>query len=405
MKLEMTMRLALRALARNKMRSLLTTLGVVIGVAAVIMMQAVGQGATARVTGEIAGLGSNMLVVIPGSGDRGDFGGNMRGAPTFTLADLEAIRRDVPATRYVAGASSRSIRAVVGERNRTTSLQGVVGDFFALRGWQAERGRLLSDEDQRMAHKHCVIGRSVADDLFSGQDPVGAELRLHDTTCTVVGVTQAKGVSTFGQDQDDHVMMPHSTFARRIAGDDHLATLMVSALSEERTAEAKRQIEALMRERRRIRAGEEDNFSVRDLREIQDLLGSITGVLTTLLASVAAISLVVGGIGIMNIMLVSVTERTREIGVRLAVGARSSDILRQFLVEAVVLSSAGGLIGALLGTAGALGLSRALKVPFVFPAQGAALALVVSVLVGVIFGVVPARKAAGLRPIEALRYE
>ena len=250
-----------------------------------------------------------------------------------------------------------------------------------------------------------MIGHSVSDDLFGSQDPVGAEIRLHDLNCRVVGLMEAKGVSTFGQDQDDYVILPRSTFARRIAGDDHVGTIMVSAVSEERTDEAKAQIEALLRQRRRIREGEDDDFNVRDLREIQNILGSVTGVLTTLLASVAAISLVVGGIGIMNIMLVSVTERTREIGVRLAIGARSSDILRQFLVEAVVLSSAGGAIGILLGTAGAWALSRALGVPFMFPVQAAVVALVVSIVVGVVFGVFPARKASKLRPIEALRYE
>ena len=406
MRIDVTGALALKALARNKMRSLLTTLGVVIGVAAVIMMQAVGQGATARVTGEIAGLGSNMLIVIPGGANHGGgFGGNMRGAQLFTLDDVAAIRREVGAVSRAAAVSSRSIRAVLGEKNRSTTLWGATPEFFAVRGWTAERGRILNDDDEHQAQKNCVIGHSVSDDLFGNQDPVGAEIRLHDVNCRVVGLMEAKGVSTFGQDQDDYVILPRSTFARRIAGDDHVATVMVSAVSEERTDEAKAQIEALLRQRRRIREGEDDDFNVRDLREIQNILGSVTGVLTTLLASVAAISLVVGGIGIMNIMLVSVTERTREIGVRLAIGARSRDILRQFLVEAVVLSSAGGAIGIILGTAGAWALSRALGVPFMFPVQAAVVALVVSIVVGVVFGVFPARKASKLRPIEALRYE
>ncbi|WP_338089158.1 ABC transporter permease [Nannocystis pusilla] len=387
------------------MRSSLTTLGVVIGVAAVVMMQALGAGATARVTGEIAGLGSNMLIVLPGGAGHGAFGSNTRGAPLFTLADVDAITREVGAVRHVAGVSSRSIRAVVAENNRSTTLSGVTTGFFAVRGWSVERGRLLTEDDDRQSQKNCVIGHTVADDLFGGQDPIGAELRLHDLGCRVVGLLETKGVSTFGQDQDDFVAMPHTTYARRIGGDDHVGTLMVSAVSEERTDEAKAAIESLMRQRRRIRADEDDDFTVRDLREIQNILSSVTGVLTTLLASVAAISLVVGGIGIMNIMLVSVTERTREIGVRLAIGARSSDILSQFLVEAIVLSAAGGLVGAALGAVGALVLSRVLATPFVFPLEAAALALTVSVAVGVVFGVFPARKAARLRPIEALRYE
>jgi putative ABC transport system permease protein len=405
MKLHQTAALALRALARNKMRSLLTTLGVVIGVAAVTMMQAIGQGATARVTDEIAGLGSNMLIVVPGAAGQGPFGGGMRGAPLFVMDDLEAIRREVAAVRHIAGVSSRSLRAVVGENNRSTTLSGVTPEFFAVRGWDVERGRLLNDDDERQAQKVCVIGHTIAAELFGGQEPIGAELRLHELGCRVVGLMEAKGVSTFGQDQDDFVLMPHTTYARRIAGDDHVGVLMVSAVSEARTDEARAQIEGLMRQRRRIRAGEDDDFNVRDLREIQALLGSVTGVLTTLLASVAAISLVVGGIGIMNIMLVSVTERTREIGVRRAIGARARDILRQFLVEAVVLSGVGGAVGVVVGTAGAYGLSRAIAVPFVFPLGGAALALAVSFAVGVLFGVFPARKASRLRPIEALRYE
>ena len=250
-----------------------------------------------------------------------------------------------------------------------------------------------------------MIGHSVSEDLFGGQDPVGAEIRLHDLGCRVVGLMEAKGVSTFGQDQDDYVIMPRSTFARRIAGDDHIGTIMVSAVSEERTDEAKAQIEALLRQRRRIREGEDDDFNVRDLREIQNILGSVTGVLTTLLASVAAISLVVGGIGIMNIMLVSVTERTREIGLRMAVGARGGDILSQFLVEAVTLSSIGGLIGVAIGVVAAELVGQSAGWRIEIDTRAIVMAFGFAALVGVFFGYYPARKASRLEPIDALRYE
>jgi len=404
-KISDTLALALRALARNKMRSLLTTLGIVIGVAAVILMQAMGAGASARVGAEISSLGSNMLIVLPGGQDHGAFNGSMRSAPTFTRADLDAIRRECPDVRLAAAVSSRSMRVVAGERNYTTSLIGTTGDYFAIRDWHAASGRDLDDEDVRQSTKNCLVGHTVVTALFAGEDPLGAELRLHELTCSVVGVLATKGVSTFGQDQDNLVIMPHTTFARRIAGDQHVGMIMVSATSEAATDAAKAEIEALLRQRRRILADEADDFNVRDLREIQQVLGAVTGVLTALLAGVAAISLVVGGIGIMNIMLVSVTERTREIGVRRAIGARAGDILQQFIVEAVVLAALGGLLGLVVGVVGALIASRLLAVPLVLSPVSAAVAFAVSVVIGVVFGAFPARKASRLRPIEALRFE
>jgi putative ABC transport system permease protein len=400
-----TVTLALRALARNTMRSLLTTLGIVIGVAAVVLMQAMGEGASARISGEISSLGSHMLIVLPGGHERGGFGGGMRSAPLFTLADVEAIRRECPDVRRVAALSSRSMRAVVGERNHTTNLLGVTPEYFDIREWHAARGRDLDADDLRQSTKNCVVGHTVVAELFAGQDPVGEELRLHDMACRVVGVLSAKGVSTFGQDQDDFVLLPHTTFARRVAGDAHVGTIMVSSTSEARTDAAKSEIEQLLRQRRRILADEADDFNVRDLRELQQVLGAVTGVLTALLAGVAAVSLVVGGIGIMNIMLVSVTERTREIGVRRAIGARARDILQQFIVEAVVLAAIGGLLGILLGVAATALASHLLHVPLILSPTGGAVAFVVSVAIGVVFGAFPARKASRLRPIEALRFE
>ncbi|MCA9635198.1 MAG: ABC transporter permease [Myxococcales bacterium] len=405
MKLRDTISVALTALARNKMRSLLTTLGVVIGVAAVIMMQALGMGATDRVTGEIAGMGSNMLIVTPGGAHRQPFGGSLLSAPLFEERDLVAIKDECAAVRYAAATNTRSVNAVYGEKSRSTSLFGVTPEWFEIREWGAAKGRILDEEDEQQAGKRCVIGESVRRDLFGDQDPIGADLRVHDLSCEVIGVLSEKGTSTFGSDQDDLVILPYSTFSRRIAGSDAIGIMQISARSEDRIDEAKEQIEALLRQRRHVLAGEDDDFSVRDMRELQKVMGTVTGVLTTLLASVAAISLLVGGIGIMNIMLVSVTERTREIGIRMAVGARSGDILQQFLIEAITLAASGGVIGILLGLAGAAGLAKAFDLPLRVPLAGTGVAFAFAVAVDVIFGVFPARKAAHLRPIDALRFE
>jgi putative ABC transport system permease protein len=403
MKLTATTRLAVAALLRAKLRSLLTTLGVVIGVAAVIVMQSMGAGATALVTGELSGMGSNMLMLVPGATQ--GMGGASLGAPLFTRDDLEAIRRECPAVRYATVMNVRSSRVVMGDENRSTNLYGVSPEYFEIRQWYPVIGRALTDDDERQGAKVCVLGETNHLELFGAIDPVGAEIRVHETTCRVVGVLEAKGASTFGQDQDDLVLMPASTYARRVMGDDRIGVMMLSAVAEDRIDEAKAQVESLLRQRRRILPGEDDDLTVRDMRELISLMGTVTGVLTSLLAGVAAISLLVGGIGIMNIMLVSVTERTREIGIRLAVGARTRDILAQFLVEAVMLSLLGGVIGLVLGVSGSYAASRVLDVPFTMPPQAAALAVAVSVLVGVGFGVFPARKAARLRPIEALRFE
>ena len=405
MNVSTTLALAGNALVRNTLRSLLTTLGVVIGVGAVVIMHAMGQGATELVTGEIQNLGSNMLVIIPGGDSRQAFGSALLSAPLFRHADIDAIRRECDAVRYVSASNSLSVRAVAGEKNRLTSLFGTTPEHYATRGWSASLGRLLNEEDERQAAKVCLIGETVRRDLFGIGDPLGEELRLSHLTCKVVGVLVSKGVSTFGADQDDLVFMPSTTFARRLLGDDRLGMIMISAVSEARTDEARAQVTSLLRQRRRIRHGDDDNFAVRDLREVQALLGKVTGVLTSLLAGVAAISLVVGGIGIMNIMLVSVTERTREIGLRLAVGARPRDILQQFLIESVLLSSVGGLIGLAFGVTGAYFVSRGMNIPYSVSPEACGVAFSFAALVGVVFGVVPARKASKLHPIAALRYE
>ena len=395
--------LAFSALLRNKMRSTLTMLGIVIGVAAVVMMQSMGRGATAYIGEAISGLGSNMLIVIPGS-VKGMQQSSI-GAPLFTAGDLEAVRRQAHDVGLVSAAGNRIVRIVAGPYNRTSTVGGVQPEYFTIRTWGVSVGRLLNGDDERQAASVCVVGQTVADGLYPGQNPIGMDLRIQQITCRIIGVMEAKGASAFGMDQDDVVFLPYSTFSRRLQGSDRVAVIIAAATSPDRIDDAKDQLIEILRRRRHVIPGDEDNFAVRDPREMQELLQSVTGMLTTLLAGVAAVSLVVGGIGIMNIMLVSVTERTREIGVRLAIGARASDILTQFLVEATTLSALGGIGGIALGLVGAIGVARGIHVPFVVPGASMPIAFFVSVLVGVVFGVVPARKAARLNPLAALRYE
>ncbi|MBK7857844.1 MAG: ABC transporter permease [Archangiaceae bacterium] len=404
MKLSSTGQLALSALLRNRMRSVLTTLGIVIGVAAVLMMQSLGQGATAYVAEAISGLGTNVLMVVPGGTSRG-MGGMTLGVPLFTQADVDALRLSARDVGHLAPVNTRPMRVVASAINRSTSVSGVAPEYFEIREWGVQAGRLLSKEDERDAAQVCLVGQTNADALFPGEQALGRELRVRQMSCRIIGVLEAKGASAFGTDQDDVVMMPYSTFSRRIIGTDRVAMFMVSAVASDRIDAAKEQIVATLRRRRHLPEGEDDDFGVRDPREMQALLTKVTGVLTTLLAGVAAISLLVGGIGIMNIMLVSVTERTREIGVRLAVGARARDILTQFLVEAIALSAVGGVGGVALGLLGAVGLTKGVNVPFVMPTFAIPVAFGVSVAVGVLFGVVPARKAARLNPLAALRFE
>jgi putative ABC transport system permease protein len=394
--------LAFSALLRNKMRSALTMLGIIIGVGAVVMMQSMGGGATAYVSEAISGLGSNMLIVIPGTA-RG-FGQMVTGVPLFTLGDVDAIRHQAHDVALVTAAGSRAERVVYGGRNRSSAVGGVMPEYFQIRSWGTTSGHLYTQEDERQGASVCVIGQTIVDDLFQGQSPIGKDVRVRDKTCRVVGVLEPKGAA-MGADQDDTVFMPYATFSRRLVGNERTAAIMASAQSTDRIDEAKEEIIETLRRRRHIAVGDDDNFAVRDPRDLQAVLQSVMGMLTTLLAGVAAVSLVVGGIGIMNIMLVSVTERTREIGVRLAIGARSRDILTQFLVEAMTLSAVGGAFGIVLGLVGAWGVAKAVHVPFVVPGISMPVALAVSVLVGVAFGVWPARKASRLHPLEALRFE
>ena len=394
--------LALREISRNAMRSILTMLGIVIGVAAVITMVTIGGGVTVQVTEQIASLGSNLLMVTPGQ----RLGPGLRSsAASFDLNDARSIAREISSVAAVAPSSSKPVTAVFGNENWSTRVTGIDNQFLTVGNWSLQGGREFSDSELRAGKAVCILGASVRQELFGGQDALGSKIRLGKLSCQVVAVLEAKGQSSIGTDQDDLVLLPLRTFQRRISGKQDIGLIQVSVREGASTEKAVRNIKRLMRKRRHISATENDDFSVRDLKEIAKMLNRTTEVLTALLGAVAAVSLLVGGIGIMNIMLVSVTERTREIGIRLAIGALEREVLLQFLVEAMVLSSLGGVIGIMLAMVGSVGLAGVLGVPFVFNPGIIIIAFLFSTVVGVIFGYFPARKAAHLDPIDALRHE
>lgn len=391
--------LALGEIRRNLMRSFLTILGIIIGVASVIVMVTIGSGATAQVASQFESLGSNLLIIRPGQRH-----GQRHSAPQFDVDDAEAISQQVAAVRAASPQSSSSLTAIYGNQNWPTSVTGITEGFFTVREWPVTLGRTFTIGEYRAGKTACVIGATVRKELFASLDPIGENIRLGKLSCEVVGVLQAKG-STVGRDQDDLVVMPLRAFQRRVSGVTDVSTIMVSVHKGVPTGTAIRDIEYLLRERRHISPGEEDNFTVLDMKEIVDMLSGTTQTLTFLLGAVASVSLLVGGIGIMNIMLVSVTERTREIGIRLAIGALERDVLLQFLVEAVVMSSLGGVIGIVLALGASFWIALTMNVPFT-PSLGIiALAFFFSATVGVVFGYFPARRAAHLDPIEALRHE
>jgi putative ABC transport system permease protein len=393
--------LALREIRNNLMRAGLTTLGIVIGVGAVIAMVTLGSGATKRVTADIASMGRNLLIVVPGQRRPG----TLIAATAFGTEDATVIQHDIPGLAAVAPAVSRSAVAVAGNHNRTTQVTGTTNDFFTAREWPLALGRNFSLAEDRSGKSVCILGETVRSDLFGAQDPIGARIRIDKISCDVIGVLAPKGQSTFGADQDDFVGMPLKTVQRRLAGNTDVNMIWMSVARASETARVKSDIERLMRERRHIVTGAADDFQVNDMQEVTRMVETTTGILTAFLSAVAAVSLLVGGIGIMNIMLVSVTERTREIGIRLAIGARARDVLLQFLIEAVVMSALGGVLGIILGLAGSAIAASALKLPFILRPEIVALAVVFSAAVGVAFGFFPARRAARLDPIEALRHE
>lgn len=398
-----TLIIALIEIRRNALRSFLTILGIIIGVSAVIIMSTIGGGATAKVTADIAKLGSNMLSIRPGQ-MRGPGGASAEAKP-LEMSDVQAIERDVKNLEAVAPTSSKGMTIVYGNVNWSTSVIGTTNKYLDVRDWEIMQGRSFSDSELRTGKMVCIIGETVRKELFGGQDPVGENVRLGRHACKVVGVLQSKGQSSFGTDQDDTVLIPLHAFQRRISGNRDIARIYLSVNKGASTETAQEDIAALLRERRRIGPKEGDDFSVFDMKEVSDTMAGTTEVLTSLLSAVAAVSLLVGGIGIMNIMLVSVTERTREIGVRLAIGAREREVLMQFLVEAVVLSTLGGIIGILFGVSSSFGLTKLLKIPYVLDPFMILIAFIFSTAIGVIFGFFPAQKAARLNPIDALRHE
>jgi putative ABC transport system permease protein len=397
--------LGLTALTRNRMRAALTVLGIVIGVAAVIATLAIGQGARAAVQAQIRAMGSNTLTLIPGTITSGGAHGGMGSITTMTQEDAIAIGRECPAVAAVTPAVRTLAQVVYGNQNWSTSIQGVGPDFVVIRQWPVESGVGITDSDVRGSAKVCVLGVNVAKQLFGDSDPVGLNVRIKDIPFKIVGVLSAKGGSGFGGDVDDIVLVPVTTAQHKLMGITHVNFIMVSAVSEAQVNAAVDQISDLLRQRHRIRPGDNDDFFIRTQLEAANTAEATSKVMTLLLASIAAVSLLVGGIGIMNIMLVSVTERTREIGVRRAVGARQRDILYQFLFESAFLSLAGGAIGVALGVLAASLISQLARWPTMIQPGAVVLAFGFSTFVGLFFGFYPARRAATLDPIDALRYE
>ncbi|HXH10607.1 MAG TPA: ABC transporter permease [Alphaproteobacteria bacterium] len=404
-----TVKIALRALRRNPMRSLLTILGIIIGVAAVIAMIGIGRGASVSVQEKIASLGNNMLVILSGSTTQGGMRMGLGALPTLTVNDAKAIWRDCPAVAAVTYNKRQVAQVVAGNHNWSTLIEGVTPEFVTVRDWQVAAGRFFTRAEEESAATVAVLGQTVVYNLFGpGQNPLAQVIRIKNVPFRVVGVLAAKGQSPMGQDQDDTVLIPFTTAERKVLGTQMLGTvgaIMVSAVSPEAIAEAQQQITALLRQRHRLGRGQPDDFIIRNLADLAATAESTSRIMSILLASVASVSLLVGGIGIMNIMLVSVTERTHEIGIRMAVGAKSQHILTQFLLEAVVLSSIGGLLGVAFGIVGAQLVSILAGWPTIVSADAIVLALLFSSAVGIFFGFYPARKAAHLDPIQAMRYE
>jgi len=398
-----TLLLALRSIRRNLMRSFLTILGIVIGVSAVITMITVGNGATLSVQNQITGLGTNLLQIRPGQRMGGPGGG--AGAPAFREADATAIISQVSGVLAVAPEARTFATIVADSRNWNSSVIGSTNDWLVTGNWKLLSGREFTEEEQRGGASVCIVGTTIQRELFSGNSALGAMIRVKQITCEVIGVLDSKGQGAFGNDQDDVVLMPLHTLQRRITGHTRINTLLVSMQDSADPVRVKAALTDLLRERRKLAEAEEDNFNVLDTKQLSETFASTTKVLTMLLGAVAAVSLLVGGIGIMNIMLVSVTERTREIGLRLAIGALEGEVLLQFLIEAVVLSALGGVVGIVLATGASIGLASLMDVPYVFNLGVNVLSFVFSAAIGVVFGYFPARRAARLDPIEALRHE
>jgi len=407
MNILLTFKVALRALSRNKLRSSLTMLGIIIGVGAVIANLAIGQGASAQIQSQIANLGNNMLYVMSGSMNTGGMRGGAGSSNTLIPEDADAIERECPSVKMVSPGVRANGQLVFGNQNWVASsqIQGTNEKFPDIRLWPVSTGEFFTEGDVRTAARVCVIGKTVADNLFAGTDPVGLTMRIRNLPFRVIGVLTTKGQNQYGQDQDDTVIVPYTTAQKKMLSITHINQIMVSAISPAATFTAEKQITELLRQRHKMGPNQENDFFVRNLTDVAEAADQSSKIFINLLASIASVSLLVGGIGIMNIMLVSVTERTREIGIRMAIGARSKAIRRQFLIESVTLSVVGGVIGIAVGVAASIIISKWLTWPTLISPVSIFASVIFSVLVGVGFGYYPARKAAGLDPIDALRYE
>ena len=400
------LKIALRALANNKLRGFLTMLGIIIGVASVITMLAIGQGSKRSIQAQISEMGSNMIMIQPGADMRGGVRQDASAMETLKLQDYEDI---VNETRYVSATSpsvNSSGQAIYGANNAPTTVYGISPDYMEIRRYEVEDGDMFSDQDVQTAAKVCVIGKTVVDNLFpGGENPVGRVIRFQKLPFRVVGVLKSKGYNSMGMDQDDLILAPYTTIQKKILAITHLQGITCSALKEEYTDQAIDEISEILRRNHRLRETDDDDFTIRSMQELSTMLTSTTDIMTTLLAAVAGISLLVGGIGIMNIMYVSVTERTREIGLRMSIGAKGMDILAQFLIESILISVTGGLIGVLFGVGAALIVNVVAHFPIYIQPWSVLLSFVLCTVTGVFFGWYPAKKAAQLDPIEAIRYE
>ncbi|MGD0059091.1 MAG: ABC transporter permease [Verrucomicrobiia bacterium] len=401
----LTAMIALRALRRNKLRSTLTALGIIIGVASVVAMVAVGNGAQARIESQVSALGQNLLSVFAGSRRSGGVNSGLGSASSMTLADADAIRREVTDVAEISPEDSTTAQAIANGRNWSTTVAGESPDYLKIRDWKLASGSMFTDREVRSVAKVAIIGSKTANELFGPLNPVGQTVRVQGIPFVIIGLLESKGAGMGGQNQDDRILIPYTTAMKRVTGDKYLRSINVQIVSADRMEVAQQQITALLRQRHRLTADRDNDFNIFNQKEIADTVSSISRIITLLLGAISGISLVVGGIGIMNIMLVSVTERTREIGIRIAVGAQPGDIRLQFLIEAITLSLLGGIIGVLFG----VGVSRLVVVVANFNAivstGSIILAFGVSFAIGVFFGFYPARKAAALDPIDALRYE
>ncbi len=395
---------ALREIRRNLMRSLLTAMGIVIGIASVIAMVNIGKGASLSITSSISKLGSNTLYISPGQ-QHGPGNQSSVSVP-FKTKDVEVLQESIVALEAISPVEGATMTALYGDQNYQTSVKGVENGYFDVQELTFKSGREFTKNEIRSGLATCILGKTVVDKLFvKGEDPIGQKIRVKNFSCEVAGVLQPKGANTFGMDQDDVILVPLKMFMRRISGNENIHLIMAKVKSNIPLEEATVQIQQIIRERRHLKLEEEDNFSVRSMSALLDTIGQITDMLTVMLGAVAAISLVVGGIGIMNIMLVSVTERTREIGIRMAVGAMSQDILIQFLIEAVVLSGLGGIVGVIFGISITMIVSHFMHFALIIDPTITVISLLFSMLIGIVFGIIPARKASNMNPIDALRYE